>query len=298
MERGNAMTTLDDHPSAHGKQARRNLDELRRHYEVERALADRLRASSGAERRALYGQIYNELFARVPDHPQLTRKVSEERSRRKYLAEFRLIEKFITPETNFLEIGAGDCAVSLHVAKHVRRVTALDVSDTILKDIEAPANVSLLVFDGCEMPVEPGSIDVAYSNQVIEHLHPEDAALQLASILKSLRPGGCYVCVTPNRLNGPHDISMFFDTVATGLHMKEYTYRDMDAFFRDLGYDERRACIGFKGRFAALPVAWIGAVEAFLAMCPPGLRVRIGRTPLFEKWLFIRFVARRPRPRE
>lgn len=296
MARRNTMT-LDEHPSAHGKQARRNLEELRRHYEVERALADRLRASSGAERRALYGEIYNELFARVPDHPQLTRKVSEERSRRKYLGEFRLIEKFITPETNFLEIGAGDCALSLHVAGHVRSVTALDVSDTILKDIAAPANVSLRVFDGCDIPVEPGSIDVAYSNQVIEHLHPEDAALQVTSILKALRPGGCYVCVTPNRLNGPHDISQFFDTVATGLHMKEYTYRDLDRFFRDLGYDGRRACIGVKGRFAALPVACIGAVEALLSMWPAGVRVRIGRTPLFERLLIIRFVARRPRPR-
>jgi SAM-dependent methyltransferase len=302
MARRDAMTTLDDHPiddhpTAHGKQARRNLDELRRHYEVERALADRLRAATGAERRALYGEIYNELFARVPDHPQLTRKVSADRSRRKYLAEFRLIEKFITPDTNFLEIGAGDCALSLHVAEHVRSVTALDVSDTILKDIAAPSNVSLRVFDGCEMPVEPGSIDVAYSNQVIEHLHPEDAALQMTSILKSLRPGGCYVCVTPNRLNGPHDISQFFDTVASGLHMKEYTYRDLDIFFRDLGYDGRRACLGVKGRFAALPVSWIGVAEGLLGALPASLRVRIGRTPLFEKLLIIRFVARRPRPR-
>jgi SAM-dependent methyltransferase len=231
----------------------------------------------------------------VPDHPQLTRKVSAERSRRKYLAEFRLIEKFITPETNFLEIGAGDCALSLHVAKHVRCVTALDVSDTILKGIEAPPNVTLRVFDGCDMPVEPGSIDVAYSNQVIEHLHPEDAVLQLASILKCLRPGGCYVCVTPNRLNGPHDISQYFDTVATGLHMKEYTYRDLDRFFRDNGFEDTRACLGFRGRFAALPVACIGALETVLSVLPARLRIAVGRTPLFEKLLIIRFVARRPR---
>ena len=296
MDRRDSMT-LDDHPSAHGKKARRNVDDLRRHYEVERALADRLRASSGAERRAMYGEIYNELFARVPDHPQLTRKVSEERSRRKYLGEFRLIEKFITPDTNFLEIGAGDCALSLHVAKHVRSVTALDVSDIILKDITAPANVTLRVFDGCDIPVEPGSIDVAYSNQVIEHLHPEDAALQVASILTSLRPGGCYVCVTPNRLNGPHDISQFFDTVATGLHMKEYTYRDLDRFFRGLGYDGTRACLGVKGRFAALPVAAVGVVEAALSVLPSRVRVAVARTSLFEKLLIIRFVAHRPRSR-
>lgn len=293
MDRRDTVT-VEEHVVG-GRKARRNLDDLRRHYEVERALADELRASSGAERRALYGRIYNELFARVPDHPQLTRKVSAERSREKTLGEFRLIEKFITPDSNFLEIGAGDAAVSLHVAKHVRRVTALDVSDTILKDIVAPANVRLQVFDGCEMPVEPGSIDVAYSNQVIEHLHPEDAALQLASILRSLKPGGCYVCVTPNRLNGPHDISQFFDTVATGLHMKEYTYRDLDRFFRGLGFTGTRACLGIKGRFAALPVGTIGALESVLAALPVRLRRAIGRTSLFEKLLIIRFVAFRPR---
>jgi SAM-dependent methyltransferase len=281
----------------YGRKAERSLEDLRRHYEVERALADRLRASTGAQRRALYGEIYNELFARVPDHPQLTRKVSHERSREKCLAEFQLIRKFITPSTDFLEIGAGDCALSLHVAKHVRRVTALDVSDTILRDIQAPENVALRVFDGCDLPLEPESIDVAYSNQVIEHLHPEDAALQVASIWKALRPGGRYVCVTPNRLNGPHDISMFFDTVATGLHMKEYTYRDLDRFFRGLGYDETRACLGMKGRFAALPVAMIGALEGVLSLLPSRMRVAIGRSPLFERLLIIRFVARKPRRR-
>ena len=294
MDRRDSLT-VDEHPTVHGQRSDRNLADLRRHYDVERALGDRLRTLPPAERRAMYGQIYNELFARVPDHPQLTRKVSAERSRVKTLAEFRLIEKFITPETAFLEIGAGDCAVSLHVAKHVRAVTALDVSDMILKDIAAPGNVRLLVFDGCDVPLPPGSVDVAYSNQVIEHLHPEDAALQVASILRVLKPGGCYVCVTPNRLNGPHDISMFFDTVASGLHMKEYTYRELDQFFRGLGFDRTRACLGLKGRFAALPVAVVGALEAALSILPARTRIALGRTPLLEKLLFIRIVAYKPR---
>jgi SAM-dependent methyltransferase len=296
MDRGDTMSA-DDYPVSHGKKSLRNTADLRRHYEVERALADRLRAASGAERRALYGQIYNELFARVPDHPQLTRKVSSEHSRKNRAAEFRLVEKFIAPDTSFLEIGAGDCALSLHVAGRVRRVTALDVSDTIMRGIHAPENVVLRVFDGCEIPLEEESVDIAYSNQVIEHLHPEDAELQAASILRSLRPGGCYVCVTPNRLNGPHDISQFFDTVATGLHMKEYTYRDLDRFFRAAGFDRTRACLAFKGRFLAVPVAVPGVVEAVLAALPVRLRRALGRTPLLERLLIIRFVARRPRSR-
>jgi SAM-dependent methyltransferase len=133
-----------------------------------------------------------------------------------------------------MEIGAGDAAVSLFVAKYVQRVTALDVSDTILKDIAAPANVRLLVFDGCEIPVEAGTIDVAYSNQVIEHLHPEDAALQMSSLLRTLKPGGTYLCVTPNRLNGPRHLDVL-RTVATGLHMKE-VHLPRPTAFRCLAY--------------------------------------------------------------
>jgi len=285
----------DDYPTAHGKTSSRNFQELRRHYEVERALAERLRTCPAQERRALYGTVYNELFARVPDHPQLTRKVSPELSRRKVLADFRLIEKFLSPSTRFLEIGAGDCALSLHVARHTAAVTAIDVSDTILKDVVAPDNVRLVVFDGCEIPAEPSSIDLAYSNQVIEHLHPEDAALQVASLLRALKPGGRYVCVTPNRLNGPHDISQFFDTVASGLHLREYTYRELDRFFRALGYERTRACLGFKGRFAPVPVWVVGVFEAALSLLPARVRVRIGRTSVFEKLLIIRFVACRPR---
>jgi SAM-dependent methyltransferase len=290
--------TNDDHPTLRGKVSERNLADLRRHYDIERKLGERLRTLPPAERRAMYGEIYNELFARVPDHPQLTRKVSPERSRQKTAAEFRLIKKFITPASSFLEIGAGDGAVSLHVAKHVRAVSALDVSDTILKDIVAPSNVRLLVFDGCEIPLDPDSIDVAYSNQVIEHLHPDDAVLQMKSLLRTLKPGGCYVCVTPNRLNGPHDISMFFDTVASGLHMKEYTYRELDRFFRALGFDRTRACIGTRGRFVVLPVWCAEIIETAVSILPARMRMAVGRTLLVEKLLFIRFVAHRPRTQE
>jgi hypothetical protein len=90
---------------------------------------------------------------------------------------------------------------------------------------------------------------------------------------------------------------MFFDTVATGLHMKEYTYRDLDRFFRGLGYDQTRACLGVKGRFAALPVATIGVLESALSLLPARARIAIARTSLLQKLLIIRFVARRPRPR-
>jgi hypothetical protein len=53
----------------------RSAENIRQHYIIERELADRLRHASREERRAgLYAAVYNELFRRVPDHPQISRK--------------------------------------------------------------------------------------------------------------------------------------------------------------------------------------------------------------------------------
>ena len=45
-------------------------DHLIAHYELERRLADRLRAAPRDERSRLYSAVYSELFNSLPDHPQ------------------------------------------------------------------------------------------------------------------------------------------------------------------------------------------------------------------------------------
>ncbi len=106
-------------------------------------------------------------------------------------------------------------------------VHAIDVSPTIVEMTDLPANVHVHLSDGREIPVADGSIDLAYSNQLLEHLHPDDALTQTSNVFAALRPGGAYVCLTANRLSGPHDISMYFDPEATGFHLREYTTRDL-----------------------------------------------------------------------
>lgn len=54
----------------------RSLEQIREHYEMEKELANRLRFATKQERRTLYSSLYDQLFTRVPHHPQLTRKSS------------------------------------------------------------------------------------------------------------------------------------------------------------------------------------------------------------------------------
>lgn len=51
----------------------RTRKQVENHYLVEKAIAERLKAASREERRLIYSTTYDELFARVPDHPRLTR---------------------------------------------------------------------------------------------------------------------------------------------------------------------------------------------------------------------------------
>ena len=86
----------------------------------------------------------------------------------------------------------------------------------------------------CRCPTN--SVTLAYSFQVMEHIHPDDALEQLRNLFAVIAPGGSYVCVTPNRLNGPHDVSKFYDPVARGFHLKEYTIAELEQLFRGVGF--------------------------------------------------------------
>jgi SAM-dependent methyltransferase len=255
----------------------RTAERIRAHYEVERELADRLRNSSRAERRDLYSLVYDELFERVPDHPQLTRKVSADDTRVQLELQLRFLRHFLRPGITFLEIGAGDCSLSVEIARTARHVYALDVSESISSLAEIPANLERVISDGVSIPVPAGSVDIAYSNQLMEHLHPDDAFEQLRNIIRGLAPGGRYICITPNRLNGPHDVSSHYDRQATGFHIKEYTVTELTHLFRAAGFAKARAYAQTKGRVAPVPGPVVAGVEGVLDALPFGPQRQLAR---------------------
>ena len=85
-----------------GRKEFRSADRLRAHYLVERELADRLRAATAAERPRLYSAVYDELYRRVPDHPQLTRKADPDSQREAVALKLRLLSPFLRPNLDFM----------------------------------------------------------------------------------------------------------------------------------------------------------------------------------------------------
>ena len=254
------------------KKASRSDDEITRHYLIEKELASRLRTATKEERRHLYTEVYDELFRRVPNHPQLLVKPEQRADAvRERLA---LLQTFLKPTSTYLELGPGACSLAIEVANRVRKVYAVDVSGEITKAIELPPNLELIISDGSSVPVPENSVDIAYSDQLMEHLHPDDAADQLQNIYRALAPGGVYICITPNRLSGPHDISGYFDEVPTGFHLKEYSAGDLAQMFHTAGFRKVEMLAGARGFHLNSPVQLVSALESLLAKLPR----RLGRT--------------------
>lgn len=277
------------------KSESRTEDQIREHYEIELQLAKKLKESTKAERESLglYTALYDELFSRVPHHQQLAQRESCAERDRSSNWQMGLLRRFLNDRTTFLEIGPGDCSLSFEVSKIVERVCAVDVSNVVTDHSVVPENFELSIANDARIPLPDESVDLVYSNQLMEHIHVDDVFLQLKEIYRILKPGGRYVCITPNRVSGPWDISYYFDDVACGFHLKEYSIYELTTLFRRVGLSRFRSYAGARGRYVVFPCFIVGWLEALLLILPNAIRLRIGRSLLFRMILGIRLAARK-----
>jgi len=242
------------------------------HYILERELSDRLRGTPRENRSRVYSEVYEELFASLPDHPQ-------HRSRFQVLnhvgPQVSRLGNGLHRDSVFLEIGCGDAALAFAMAGRVRKAYGLDVTDALIDFGSLPPNFSFLRTGGVEIPLPSGEVDFAYSNQLMEHLHPDDAADQLTEVYRVLKSGGCYMCITPSRVTGPHDVSCYFDYEATGFHLREYDYGVLQALFRKAGFQNFSCSASIKGREIRVPYFAVRAAERGLLLLPPHVRASL-----------------------
>jgi SAM-dependent methyltransferase len=269
----------------------RSAEELRRHYELEKRLASALRKTkSQSERLKLYPKLYDELYREVPylkTNPATTDKVQLD-------ATERLLKRYLRKDEVFLEIGAGNLALSRRLAPRLKQVYSLDVSKEFALALgPIPKKISLILSDGISVPLGENTVDVAYSNQLMEHLHPDDAEAQLKQILRVLKPNGRYICNTPHRFNGPHDISQFFDDKATGFHLKEYTNRELASLFKKVGFRKVWSLTGVRGYVIPLPLFPLFWLESALNLFPAKIRRILAKSLPIKALLGVRLVGQK-----
>lgn len=256
--------------------ANRTYESVRHHFEVERAIAARLMAASREGRKRIYSSMYDELFAQVPDHPRLTRRADGQATERMNRRKMHFIRPFMRQDGSVLEFGPGDCRFAFALTKIARKVFAVDIADQIGPNAERPANFELVVYNGYDLDLPENSIDTAFSDQLIEHLHPEDTAHHFRIVHRLLKPGGVYAFHTPERVTGPHDVSRYFSARAEGFHLKEWTYGELAALLKGIGFRRVEAYWFGRDRLIRLPVAAFQAAEAALSGLPlPWRRSRL-----------------------
>ena len=269
------------------KNEKKTPHQLIEHYLIEKRLANQLREATKSERSYLYSSLYDELFKQVPDHPQILFEQDKAAQHVYVLQNMKLLKRYFKNQDSFLEIGAGDCSLSREVSKLVKKVYAVDVSKEITPNKVFPGNFELVISNGSTIPINENTIDIAYSNQLMEHLHPDDALEQLQNVYNSLKPRGVYICITPNRISGPHDISRYFDRVATGFHLHEYTFNELSEIFKRAGFRKTKCYIGGRGLYCKFSPIILKASEKILLKIPLNLRAKVTRTKLFSGFLGI-----------
>jgi SAM-dependent methyltransferase len=248
----------------------RTIEQLREQLAVERDLARRLREAP--DTRGLYSAVYDEFLRRVPHHPSLELKEHPEAQAEVIALQVRLLGPFLDSRTRFLEVGGGDGLLARELSRRVAQVTAIEAGKEISAGTSGVPNLTVLLCDSPPYALPDGIVDLAFSSHFIEHLRRDDALLHLREMRRLLSPGGRYVCVTPNRLWGPHDISRYFSDVPEGLHLHEYSHNELLRFFRRAGFRRPRVISRLGAADRRLPHLGYRALEGVLTALPQEAR--------------------------
>lgn len=262
------------------------------HWKLERELTRRLLASPPGGRAAAFREAYETLYGSLPwlnvgdDAPRAWEEILVG----------DLLGLLGPPPLRVLELGAGRGRVATRLAAAGHNVMASDLAaERRPVRTAADRRPEWVVLDAVRPDLVglQGACDAVVSNQMIEHLHPEDVSVHFTAVLRLLRPGGRYVFTTPHADLGPADLSRVYGAnQPMGMHLREYKVKELRRTALEAGF--ARLTAGWRPplRLARLfrggapaPGApamreseayrrWLEAWEGVLALIPQGPRRR------------------------
>ena len=202
------------------------------------------------------------------------------------------------------EIGSGRGALIKALAAAGHDCTATEITRERGERWVEDQSVRWHTTDGVHLDhFEPaGSYDVVISNQVIEHMHPDDLQTHFQSVYAILRPGGFYILATPHCYTGPCDVSSVFgSSTCEGQHLKEYTYRELSEIAKSAGFGKvaaslrfphaiRRSSQSFKAETSRAYQTYLETVETLIQVVPVAFRrtvTRIARLIYFRPTIYV-----------
>jgi len=242
------------------------------HWDSERQLRREL-LSAPAEKR---WQIFDEGYSRHYRELTWLRNSSEPSNFQEWL-------DLVGPSPKkIFEIGSGKGALIKALANAGHDCTATEITRERGSRWVEDTNIRWHTTDGVHLDrFEPsGSYDIAISNQVIEHMHPDDLQDHFRGVHAILRPKGTYLLATPHRFMGPCDVSAIFGSATCeGQHLKEYTYKEISEVARAAGFKVVAGSLRFphairplselfKARLSPLYQRYLEAAESVIGVLP------------------------------
>jgi SAM-dependent methyltransferase len=145
----------------------------------------------------------------------------------------------------FFEIGYGSGKLLEQVRNAGFPFAGIEVSAVMREqatEVLGPEHRSRLYlgeFLRCETLLDNGPWSLVYWNDVFEHVPPDEIGDWLQRIHRMLVPGGQLITITPNWHMRPSDVTRIVcppRTEAAGLHLKEYTLREVSDLLRRAGF--------------------------------------------------------------
>jgi len=214
------------------------LDEAVAHARLEGELTDRLRSTSADDRWEAFSQAYTRLYEELP-----WMNAVEAASRPRDLDAWASL---VGRGKTVLEIGSGAAHLICHLAAKGNACHATEITPSRTR---AWDRIEWRRSDGVNLTrfFQPGSYDVVISDQVFEHLHPEDHLRHLTEVRKILRDGGRYILRAPHRATGPHDLSSVFGfDSAVFLHLQEPDHSGLSDMLARAGFRQRSAVLSLQ----------------------------------------------------
>lgn len=141
--------------------------------------------------------------------------------RREHEARFRFAARYVSDRL-VVDCACGEGAsVPYLTAAGAAKVIAFDCSmDALQRARKQPAGrVSLVLADGCSLPLQNACVDVFVSLETIEHVENDHALLMEAA--RVLSRTGTFVCSTPNRIVSNPGLGQR-GRPASRFHIREY----------------------------------------------------------------------------
>ncbi|WP_048118526.1 class I SAM-dependent methyltransferase [Methanosarcina vacuolata] len=210
-----------------------------KHWNLEKTLTSEILKSNSENRWEITDRCYTTLYRELWWLNKFTNSNNNISPSIKYK---NIIEILGYPPKKIYEIGSGKAELITYLASCGFECKATEITrERGGKYASEVPNLSWGISDGIHLNKfeKSGSYDVVISDQVIEHLHPDDIIEHFKNVNSILSSEGKYIFITPHKHMGPADISRVFKCEKPfGMHLKEYTYKELKNSLEKAGFKD------------------------------------------------------------